>query len=39
VAAETLFIDDLLKNIEGAALAGLQTHHLQPLERIEHLNL
>ena len=38
-AAETLFIDDLLKNIEGAALAGLQTHQLLPTERIEHLNL
>lgn len=39
VAAETLFIDDLLKNTEGAALAGLQTHQLQPMERIEHLKL
>lgn len=38
-AAETLFIDDLLKNTEGAALAGLQTHQLLPTERIEHLNL
>jgi putative hydrolase of the HAD superfamily len=25
---ETLFIDDTLKNIEGAKLAGLQTLHL-----------
>jgi putative hydrolase of the HAD superfamily len=39
IAAETLFIDDLLKNIEGAALQGIHTHHLQPDERIEHLEL
>jgi glucose-1-phosphatase len=29
-AAETLFIDDTLVNIEGAARAGLQTLHLEP---------
>jgi putative hydrolase of the HAD superfamily len=28
VASETLFVDDTLKNIEGAKLAGLQTLHL-----------
>jgi len=38
-AAETLFIDDLLKNIEGASSVGLRTHHLLPFERIEGLNL
>ncbi len=38
-AAETIFIDDLLKNIEAATAAGLQTHHLQPHERIENLGL
>ena len=30
VAEETLFIDDKLENIQGAALAGLQTLHLKP---------
>jgi putative hydrolase of the HAD superfamily len=35
--AETLFIDDLLKNIEAAALVGINTHHLLATERIEHL--
>jgi len=39
VAAETLFIDDLLKNIEGAAAVGMLTHHLHPNERIELLGL
>ncbi len=38
-AAETLFVDDLLKNIEGAAAVGMQTHHLLAHERIEHLQL
>ena len=37
--AETLFIDDSVVNIEGAKLAGLQTHLLLPTERIEDLNL
>lgn len=37
IAAETIFIDDLLKNIEGAASVGMQTHHLLPHERIEQL--
>jgi glucose-1-phosphatase len=36
-AAETLFIDDLFKNIEAAAALGIQTHHLQPHEFIENL--
>ena len=39
IAEETLFIDDLAKNIEGAKLAGLQTHLLLPHERIENLGL
>lgn len=38
-AAETLFIDDLLKNIEAAAAVGIRTHHLLPNERIEGLGL
>jgi putative hydrolase of the HAD superfamily len=38
-AGETLFIDDLLKNIEAAASVGINTHHLQAHERIEHLQL
>jgi glucose-1-phosphatase len=39
IAAETLFIDDLINNIEGAKALGIQTHHLLPHERIEHLKL
>lgn len=39
MASETLFIDDLLKNIEGAAAVGIKTYHLQAHERIEHLQL
>lgn len=39
IAAETLFIDDLANNIEGAKLAGLLTHQLLPGERIEKLAL
>ncbi|HMU11701.1 MAG TPA: HAD family phosphatase [Ferruginibacter sp.] len=35
VADETLFIDDLLKNIEAAAALGIRTHQLLPEERIE----
>jgi glucose-1-phosphatase len=38
-AAETIFIDDLLKNIEAAAALGIKTHHLQPGEYIEDLGL
>lgn len=37
VAGESLFIDDLEKNIEAAAALGIQTHHLQPHEKIEDL--
>ena len=36
-AAETLFIDDTLINIETAVSLGLKTHHLLPNERIELL--
>ena len=39
VAAETLFIDDLVTNIEGAKILGIQTHHLLPGERVELLNI
>ena len=39
VAAETLFIDDLVTNIEGAKLLGIQTHHLLPGEKVELLNI
>lgn len=35
--AKTLFIDDTLQHIEGARLAGLHAHHLQPPETILHL--
>jgi len=38
-AATTLFIDDSINNIEGARLAGLQTKHLLPEQRIETLGL
>jgi putative hydrolase of the HAD superfamily len=38
-AAETLFIDDLAKNIEAAGVLGIQTHLLLPHERIENLKL
>ena len=38
-AAETLFIDDALANIDGAAKAGLQTKLLRSNERIESLGL
>lgn len=37
VAGETVFIDDLLKNIEAAAALGIHTHQLLPEERIEGL--
>ncbi len=39
MAAETLFIDDAVANIEGAAKAGLQTKLLHAAERIENLGL
>lgn len=39
VASETVFIDDTIKNIEGAKLAGLQTIHLVPPERVSKLGL
>ncbi len=38
-ANETLFIDDLLKNIEAAAAVGIKTHHLKAGERVEDLGL
>jgi FMN phosphatase YigB (HAD superfamily) len=38
-AAETLFIDDSVKNIEGAKEAGLQVHHLLPGDKIEEMLL
>lgn len=37
--AETLFIDDTLKNIEGAKTAGLQTLHLVPPSTLLDLDL
>jgi glucose-1-phosphatase len=37
--AETLFIDDTLKNILGAREAGLQTHHLVAPETVLDLGL
>lgn len=36
---ETLFIDDLLKNITAAAAKGIRVHHLGHAERIEQLGL
>jgi HAD superfamily hydrolase (TIGR01509 family) len=38
-AEETLFIDDLETNINGARLAGMQTHLLLPSQRVENINL
>ena len=38
VAAETVFIDDTLNNIETAQKLGLKTHHLLPGEKIELLD-
>jgi len=38
-AAETLFIDDTLSNIETAKRLGFKTHHLQPSERIELIKI
>ncbi|MEO6491155.1 MAG: HAD family phosphatase [Ferruginibacter sp.] len=37
-ASETLFIDDLSKNIEAAERSGIKTHQLLPNERIEDLD-
>ena len=37
--AETLFIDDTIKNIEGAKLAGLQTIHLVAPQTVLDLDL
>jgi putative hydrolase of the HAD superfamily len=39
LANETLFIDDISANIEGAATVGINTHQLLPHERIENLGL
>ena len=39
VAAETLFIDDTLTNIETAQQLGFKTHLLLPTERIELLEI
>ncbi len=39
LAGETVFIDDTIKNIEGAKLAGLQTILLTPPERVSQLGL
>jgi putative hydrolase of the HAD superfamily len=38
IAEETLFIDDLFKNIETAAKLGFRTHLLLPGQKIEDLN-
>lgn len=38
-ASETLFIDDLYTNIDGAKSLGINTHLLLPNERIERLSL
>lgn len=38
-AAETLFIDDTLINIETAQLLGFKTHHLLPTEKVELLEI
>lgn len=39
IAAETLFIDDSIVNIKGAAEVGIKTHLLLPTEKIEDLGL
>ena len=39
VAAETLFIDDTLINIETAKNMGFKIHHLKPTERIESIKI
>ncbi len=33
----TLFIDDTLQHIEGAARLGIRTHHLKPGESLENI--
>lgn len=38
-AAETLFIDDTLINIEAAQKLGFKTHHLLPAERVELIKI
>jgi len=38
-AGETIFIDDTLVNIDGAAEAGLQTIHLEPPMKVWELDL
>ncbi len=39
IAAETIFIDDSINNIEAAQQLGLQTIHLQPGMKVEDLGL
>jgi HAD superfamily hydrolase (TIGR01549 family) len=39
IAAETMFIDDSINNIEAAQQLGLQTIHLQPGMKVEELGL
>jgi putative hydrolase of the HAD superfamily len=39
LAAETLFIDDTLINIEAAEKLGFKTHHLLPGERVELIKI
>jgi FMN phosphatase YigB (HAD superfamily) len=39
IAKETLFIDDLINNIEAAKELGIITHHLLPGETIETITL
>ena len=39
IASETLFIDDTIKNIEGAIQAGLQTIHLIAPQQITDIDL
>ena len=36
-ASETLFVDDLLPNIEAAKIVGLQTEHIQPTKSISQI--
>ncbi len=39
IAEETLFIDDSINNVKGAAETGIRTHHLLPGEKIGDLKL
>ena len=39
IAAETVFIDDTLSNIETAQKLGFKIHHLLPTERIQLLEI